>query len=127
MNNENPAIQNQLGETIRRSRLAAGLSMAELARRTGTDRSTILRIETGELSEPSPRRLQRIASALGDEAEDYFALAGYATTSGMPTLGAYLRTKYDATPEMAAEVEDYFRYLQSRTEAERPDTKRRQH
>ncbi len=92
--------------------------MSELAKRSGVDRSTIYRIEMGEFAEPSPGRLQRIASALGTEVEDYFALAGYYATHGMPNLGLYLRTKYDATPQIADDVEKYFAFLQQQLDTE---------
>jgi transcriptional regulator with XRE-family HTH domain len=112
LNNDHQIKAIELGALIHAHRLAADMSTTELAKRSGIDRSTIYRIEGGEFSEPSPQRLQRIASALGTEVEDYFALAGYFTTHGMPTLGPYLRTKYDVAPEVAEEVERYLRFLQ---------------
>jgi transcriptional regulator with XRE-family HTH domain len=111
MEAERQPSNNELGQMIRSHRTAAGLSMSDLAKQSGVDRSTIYRIETGEFAEPSPQRLQRIAAVLGTDVEDYFGLAGYFTTHGMPNLGVYLRTKYDASPEIASDVENYFHYL----------------
>jgi transcriptional regulator with XRE-family HTH domain len=110
----------ELGELIRKDRVAAGLSQSELARRSGIDKSTIYRLEQGEFTHLDPQRLQRIASALGTEVEDYFALSGYYTTHGLPNLGTYLRSKYDASPDVADDVEKYFRFLQQQSDAEAP-------
>jgi len=89
--------------------------MGELADRTGLAKSTIHRIENDSLeNRPSPDSLQKLARALGTEVEDYFALAGYVTAGGLPGLGPYLRTKYEASEEVASQVEDYFHWLQSK-------------
>lgn len=54
----------EIGERVRRARKALGLSVADLATRTGTDKGTISRIERGEAG-ISVERLQEIANALG--------------------------------------------------------------
>ena len=105
----------RLGRLIARDRLAAGLSMGELADRTGLSKSTIHRIENDTLeNRPSPESLAKIARAMETEVEDYFALAGYLTPTGLPGLAPYLRTKYEASEEIASQVEDYFHWLQSK-------------
>jgi transcriptional regulator with XRE-family HTH domain len=104
----------ELGRLLKRHRLAAGLSLEVLGRATGMESSTVHRIETGRIAAPSPQYLQRLASALGTEVEDYFALAGYFTPHGLPGLRPYLRAKYDLTDAVAGEVEDYVSWLQSR-------------
>jgi transcriptional regulator with XRE-family HTH domain len=113
----------QLGQLLQRHRHAAGLSLEKLATATGMDKGTIHRIEQGQIEAPNPKNLQKLATALGTEVEDYFALAGYFTPHGLPSLGAYLRAKYDASPELAREIEDYFSYRRQReggTPTERP-------
>ena len=54
----------QLGARIRELRLAAGLTQAELARRTGIHRPNIARVEAGRHT-PSLETLSRIAVAIG--------------------------------------------------------------
>jgi len=104
-----------LGKLIARDRHAAGLSMGDLAASTGLSKSTVHRIENDTLeNRPSPESLQKLARALGTEVEDYFALAGYVTSQGLPGIGPYLRTKYDASEEVAGQVENYFRWLQAK-------------
>jgi DNA-binding XRE family transcriptional regulator len=53
-----------LGERLRKLRLAAGLTQAELARRTGIHRPNIARVEAGRHT-PSLETLNRLASAIG--------------------------------------------------------------
>ena len=54
----------RLGKRIRELRLAAGLTQAELARRTGIHRPNIARVEAGRHT-PSLATLSRLASAIG--------------------------------------------------------------
>lgn len=54
----------QLGARLRELRLAAGLTQAELARRTGIHRPNIARVEAGRHT-PSLETLSRLASAIG--------------------------------------------------------------
>jgi DNA-binding XRE family transcriptional regulator len=54
----------KLGQRLRELRLAAGLTQAELARRTGIHRPNIARVEAGRHT-PSLETLARIANAIG--------------------------------------------------------------
>lgn len=53
-------------ELIREARLAAGLTMAELAERAGTSKPTVSRYENG-LVDPRAETLQRLLHACGRE------------------------------------------------------------
>lgn len=57
-------VDAHLGARLRRLRLAAGLTQAELARRTGIQRPNIARLESGRHT-PSLETLGRLASAIG--------------------------------------------------------------
>ncbi|MFN7696400.1 MAG: helix-turn-helix transcriptional regulator, partial [Deltaproteobacteria bacterium] len=60
-----PALDGtKLGTRIRELRLAAGLTQAELARRTGIHRPNIARVEAGRHT-PSLETLARLAAAIG--------------------------------------------------------------
>ena len=120
MPQENQNTPSELGRLIKRRRAQTGLSMLALARASRVDVSAISRLEHGEFKSLGPDNLRRIAAALGDEVEDYFALAGYA--GGLPGLMPYLRTKYGATEETAAQVESYFRYLHNGPDPQAPDS-----
>jgi DNA-binding XRE family transcriptional regulator len=54
----------RLGARLRELRVAAGLTQAELARRTGIHRPNIARVEAGRHT-PSLETLARLASAIG--------------------------------------------------------------
>lgn len=54
----------KVGYLIRRERLRARMSQAELARRAGTAQTAISRLETNEIS-PTLRTLERIIEATG--------------------------------------------------------------
>jgi len=119
---EKPNAQ-QLGRLLQSHRHAAGLSLEQLAKATGLDKGTISRIEQGKIEAPSPQNLQRLAAALGTEVEDYFALAGYFTPHGLPGLAPYLRAKYDVSPDVAREVEDYFAWLRQKEGGQQPNSR----
>jgi len=110
----------QLGRLLESHRRQAGLSLDQLASAVGIDKSTIFRIEQGRIEAPSPQKLQRLATALGTEVEDYFALAGYFTAHGLPGLGPYLRAKYDVSSEVASQLEDYFAWLRDKEARDLP-------
>jgi len=62
--NDEATADVHLGARLRRLRLAAGLTQAELARRTGIQRPNIARLESGRHT-PSLETLARLASAIG--------------------------------------------------------------
>jgi len=107
----------QLGRLIYQQRVTVGISQEQLAKKAGMHLSTVSRIEQGAIESPDPLKLQRLASALGTDVEDYFALVGYFTPHGLPSLAPYLRAKFGASPEVAREVENYFAWMNNRDTA----------
>ncbi len=106
----------QLGRLLRRHRARAGLSLEGASAAAKLDKSTLSRLEQGLIESPDPQKLQRLASVLGTEVEDYYALAGYLSPTGLPSFAPYLRAKFDATPEVANDVENYFNWRKAQTE-----------
>lgn len=90
-----------LGQWLRERRQEAGIGTTELAKRTGINDATITRIEQGTIARPDPRKLSRIADALELNLADVYAMAGYATPTGLPSFQPYLRRKYQDLPETA--------------------------
>ena len=111
-----PRDTHQLGDLIRRTREAHGLSQAELARLSGVGRTTIIRIEQAEIESPDPHKLQLLARHLDLGVEDLFAFADYATPGGLPAFGPYLRARYgdDLSDEARARLEEYFEMVQEK-------------
>jgi DNA-binding XRE family transcriptional regulator len=63
-----PAGDRELNEAfaeLRRERERQGLSLTEMAERTGIDRATISKLETGNLNNPTIGTLRTYAKALG--------------------------------------------------------------
>ena len=50
---------------LRRERERQGLSLTDMAKRTGIDRATISKLETGKLANPTIGTLRKYAKALG--------------------------------------------------------------
>jgi len=67
---------NNLGKLIKQQRITIPLTLQELAAKSGVSPSHLGRIERGERF-PSAHILRRIASPLGFEENELFALAGY--------------------------------------------------
>jgi transcriptional regulator with XRE-family HTH domain len=59
-----------LKERLREERRRAALTQGELAERAGVGINTIVRIETGEITEPRVSTLRKLARALGLEARE---------------------------------------------------------
>ena len=59
-----------LKEKLKEERRRVALTQGELAERAGVGINTIVRIETGEISEPRVSTLRKLANALGVEARD---------------------------------------------------------
>jgi transcriptional regulator with XRE-family HTH domain len=74
-----------IGDKVRATRKAAGISQEEVARRAGVSLNVINRLERGVILDPHYSTLRRIASALGVPVEDLVrehALAGNAEAPG---------------------------------------------
>jgi transcriptional regulator with XRE-family HTH domain len=59
-----------LRENLREARRRAALTQGELADKAGVGITTIVRIETGEITEPRVSTLRKLAEALGVEPRD---------------------------------------------------------
>ena len=88
-----------IGDKVRATRKAAGISQEEVARRAGVSLNVINRLERGVILDPHYSTLRGIASALGVSVEDLVrepALAGKAEApkAGPATPEAYFRVPY---------------------------------
>ena len=62
----------QLSTLLKQLREGAGLTLYELAKRTGINRSTLLRIEDGTTTQPDRRSLNMVARVLGVDPEVFY-------------------------------------------------------
>lgn len=84
-----------LGSLITKERTSRKMTQRDLAAASGVSLSTVFHLEQGDFNRPDPDKLQRVAQALELEVEDFFTLAGYTPQDGLPSLGPYLRKKYE--------------------------------
>ncbi len=70
-------------QDLKQAREAAGLSLAEIARRTGIDQAALSRLENGKNVNPTIDTLHRMAAALGQEIT--FGLSSAEVANGSPT------------------------------------------
>jgi len=102
-----------LGSHISKARASREMTQRDLAAAAGVTASTILHLERGDFNRPDPDKLQRVAQALELEVEDFFTLAGYTPQDGLPSLGPYLRKKYEGELSAAdrKKLERFFQEL----------------
>ncbi len=104
-----------LGKRVREAREAKDLSVYALAKLTNIHRSTLQLLEDGEIRNPSPEYLARIADALELELIDLYPLAGYAIPKGLPDFDGYMAVKFRGLPSDAIEeVAGHLKYLQAK-------------
>jgi transcriptional regulator with XRE-family HTH domain len=100
-----------LGEHIRRLRLAKGLGLREAARKAGVDATWLSRLEQGVYVSPDPRSIVKVAKALEVDVEELYVVAGLSTGQGLPGFAPYLRAKYDLPADAVAQLEAHFQLL----------------
>ncbi len=94
-----------LAELLTRLRLNLGISMYELAKRTGINRSTLMRIEDGTTTNPDTGTLNTLARGLGVEPEQFYDAVWQDADQPLPSPALYFRSKYQFTDEQIAELE----------------------
>ncbi|HXD29933.1 MAG TPA: helix-turn-helix domain-containing protein [Pyrinomonadaceae bacterium] len=128
----------ELGRAIRRRRDELGLSLRDVADKTGVSASTLSRIEngTGKPDADNIARLtgwldmpmERVLSGRHSSNEDTAAVIYYPHESTPEIVEAHLRADQNLTPETASALSELFRvaYTQfSRSGADKPARKRR--
>ncbi|HEY8446709.1 MAG TPA: helix-turn-helix transcriptional regulator [Thermomicrobiales bacterium] len=104
-----------LGEWIRATRLAQGISQRELAARARLSRSYLCDIERGRGAQPSIATLDKLARALGASRFDVFRVAGIlesgASRPGDDRERRLLACFRELSPSGQAAVERFARFL----------------
>ena len=120
--------EESFGEYLKRIRAAGGLSIPELARRSGVSAPYISRIESGWRSTPKPAIIEKLALALRVPADEMLRKAGYgslaASIAGQdPRARVFLRASADLTQAQLDEILEYieFRKRQWAREHKEPD------
>lgn len=90
-------------DLIRRARERQGISLRELARRSGVSAGQLSRIETGEVEKPSVDTLKAIADALGRPQASLLLLAGHVLMQDFEELAESLTDEIDGISSWADE------------------------
>jgi transcriptional regulator with XRE-family HTH domain len=93
---------------LRSSRLKRGLSIPKLAELVDIDPSSMRRIESGFIKQPTAEVLRRLAKALELDASDLLARAKHLDSTDLPQFAPYMRTKYKGlTPEDVTAIAEF--------------------
>lgn len=119
------------GAYLRRLRTTAGMSIPELARRSGVSAPHISRVETGWRATPSSQIVLRLALALHVPSEEMLRKAGHipstaSVSEGDVLAGVLLRAGKDLTTAQVEEIVEYMemrkrQWARERKEAERAE------
>jgi transcriptional regulator with XRE-family HTH domain len=111
----------RLGELIRSSRQARGLSLRALEAATGLARTWLVYLEAGRALEPLPDRLAKVAEVLHIDPARIDRVSGNYLARSLPTVRTYFRSKGKATPAELDELERVIAEVRARYAADRPD------
>lgn len=106
--NRDPA---RLPDLVSAKRRQMRLTQYRTAKLLGTTHSTLMRIENGDIVQPAPALLSKIANVLEIPMADLFAAAGYVSPTELPSVKPYFRARYSSLPESA--VRDVERYVEA--------------
>lgn len=90
-----------MAQLLKAHRLQHGFSSRELARLSGVNQATVIRLERGDILTPQPETLRALGKTLGLSSFELFTTAEWLPPDELPNLGAYLRSKYHELPESA--------------------------
>lgn len=97
-----------IGHLVRKERIAQHLSAQTVADRAGINKSTLIRIENGDIANPTVDSLKHIGDVLDIPVADLYTAAGWLPSSQLPTPAIYLKAKFKHLPPSAiAEIETH--------------------
>lgn len=117
-----PEITNELAQTLHRTRNMKGLSLRAVADPAGISPTYLQKLERGDVRDPSPNILYRLAEVLGLDYSSLMRMAGYVVPTetddrrsrrGTRALTHALSTEPLTRDEEAA-LSEYLGYLRSR-------------
>lgn len=123
---EEPAGATPLAELLTRLRLEAGLSQYELAKRSGINRSTLLRIEAATTTNPDAETLNRLARAFAVEPELFYDAVWQDAAKPLPSPALYFRSKYRLSDAQVAELEASLKRVTEEGDSENQQEKNRE-
>jgi len=113
--------QDSLGDYLRASRKATGLTLRAVEAMTGVTNGYLSQIEGRSAKQPSPNVLYKLAGAYGIDYSDLLVRAGHRipsaeSSAGRPATlaGIPLRALEELTEQEAAELRNYLAYIRQK-------------
>lgn len=98
-----------LGVLLKQRRTELGLSLYELAKRTGINRSNLMRLEDGVIGQPrNLEALNTLALALEVEPEELYDAVWQDSNEPLPSPAIYFRSKYQLSDNQIQELKSTF-------------------
>lgn len=112
-----------LGSKLAALREQAGITLYELEKRSGINRPKLMRIETGEIRQPTTETLNKLAAALEVDPEEFFDAAWAESDGPLPSLPTYFRSKFHLTDEQIAAVERTIKRIEQKPDRSKSTNK----
>ena len=104
-------MRQTLGEYLRAARKKANLSIRQLGNLSGVSHGYLVKLELGQMDNPSAEHLARLAEVLEVDVSELLAFIGIEPSTTLPPPRVYFRRKYGLSDTDAKEltqiIEDY--------------------
>lgn len=105
----------RLARLLRAYRADRKLSLLQLSELSGVNQATIVKLEQAALQAPHVYTIRSLGQALGIDAYELFTTAEWLTPGQLPSIGTYLRSKYqDLTEADIAELQQHLEQMHPR-------------
>jgi transcriptional regulator with XRE-family HTH domain len=112
-----PPVATQLGDYLRATREALGLSLREVERRTEIHNAHLSQIESGVIERPAPHILWTLATTYGIDYDELMRMAGHvgtgAPSASRPAAAAAL-SAYGLSQDQEREVLEFIKGLKKK-------------
>jgi transcriptional regulator with XRE-family HTH domain len=98
----------ELGRLFKQARRAQKLSLRAVGELAGVSYGWITMLEHGEMAEPAPSKLDKVAEVLGIPPERINRITRGQAARQLPPIRTYFRAKYQLTPAEIRQIEELF-------------------
>jgi transcriptional regulator with XRE-family HTH domain len=111
-----------IADILRQARSTVGLTLRDVERETGISNAYISQLESGQVKQPSPQQLHKLAAVYQLDYGDLLETAGYVLPvrkieTRQTRRSMFLRGEEDLTPEEREKVEEYIARLRAARQA----------
>lgn len=111
----------KLGRLLRKARNDQAIPIRKLSKDTGVSQGSIIGLEQAEYQSVNPDKLRSLASVLGLNSHDLFAIAGLLPDDEQPTISGLLHLNYRSLPDEAVdEIQSFVDYQVRKHSTETP-------